>query len=178
MTYDKFLSFKNEYYKELYYDGVRQRNDINNKFVPTITILSAESGGLIWCILKYLDILAKCENMQFIHLVSFIFLAISSVVLFFAIKHFINAFTNYDFSYPNPEEVKIFLNEKEIHFDEYSEDELLEYSKEELAKEYIKMAIENCEETNKHVEFLNKSYKSIIWGLALLAITFLFIACI
>ena len=37
-TYDKILSFENDFYKELYEDGIKQRNQLNSKSTPTITI--------------------------------------------------------------------------------------------------------------------------------------------
>ena len=48
-TYDKILSFENDFYKELYEDGIKQRNQLNSKFTPTITILSAENV-LVFCL--------------------------------------------------------------------------------------------------------------------------------
>nr|DAH62618.1 MAG TPA: hypothetical protein [Caudoviricetes sp.] len=31
-TYDKILSFENDFYKELYEDGIKQRNQLNSNF--------------------------------------------------------------------------------------------------------------------------------------------------
>ena len=89
-TYDKILSFENDFYKELYEDGIKQRNQLNSKFTPTITILSAEIGGIIWIVFQLLKNIEVNNNA--IHksdICVFLFLGFTLISFVAAIINFI-----------------------------------------------------------------------------------------
>lgn len=174
--YDKILSFENEFYKQLYEDGIQQRNQLNNKFTPTITLISAEISGIIWCIFKLINNIADNKNViNMSHLCGLFFLALTVVCMGSAIAFFILCFTNYNFSYPNPTKAKSFVEDNNRLIGEYSEVEIFNNIVKNISNDYINIAISNCEETNKHSSYLNKCYICIVSVLAFLAIDFVVI---
>lgn len=175
-TYDNILSFKNDFYKELYEDGIRQRDQINNKFTPTITILTAEIGGIIWIVFKFLKNIETNKNLIYISdLCIFLFLALTIIFMVAAVVHFVLCFTNYNFEYPRPDKVKKFVNDNIGYLGDYSEDEILDNIIKSISNDYIDIAISNDEETNKHSGYLNKCYIWIVAALAFMVVDFVLV---
>lgn len=175
-TYNKILSFKNNYYKELYEDEIKQRNQLNSKFTPTITILSAEIGGIIWIIFRLLkNIKANNNAIRISDLCIFLFLALTLIFIGAAIVHFVLCFTNYDFEYPKPDKVKQFVNDNINCLGDYSEDEILDNIIKNISDDYIEIAISNDQETSKHSGYLNKCYIWIVATLAFMVIDFVLV---
>ena len=174
-SYDKVLSFQNDYYKELYEDGIRQRNQINSKFVPTITLLTAEVSGIIWVVSKLFSNVKANDNI--VHLVDlcvFTSVIITFILWLLATIYFALCFTNYHFKYPKPDEIKEFIEANKSRLGEYTEQEILNNIHDVISNGYIEMAISNCEETNKHCKHLNKCYIFLVITLPLLIISFVF----
>lgn len=173
MTYNDILSFENNFYKELYEDGIKQRSQLNSKFTPTITILTAEIGGILWCLFRLINNIG--EKVQISDIVTLVFIGITFLSIGIAIFHFIRCFTNFYFSYPKPNEVKKFFNENKKCLDEYTEEDILNNIIENLSRDYIKMAIDNCEQIEKHSKYLNKCYIFIVVTLAFIVIDFVLV---
>jgi len=175
-TYNKILSFKNNYYKELYEDGIKQRNQLNNKFTPTITILSAEIGGIIWIVFRVLKNFETNNNIiQISDLCIFLFLALTLIFMGTAIVFFVLCFTNYNFEYPKPDKVKQFINNNISCLGDYSEDEILNNIIRNISNDYIEIAISNDQETSKHSGHLNKCYIWIVTTLAFMIVDFVLV---
>lgn len=175
-TYDKILSFENDFYKELYEDGIKQRNQLNSKFTPTITILSAEISGIIWIIFQLLkSIEANNNTIHTSDMCVFLFLGFTLISFVVAIANFILCFTNYDFSYPKPDKAKTFIDNNKSCLGDYTEKEVLNNIIRNISNDYIKIAISNCEETNKHSSWLNKCYIGIVVTLGLMVVDFVLV---
>ena len=175
-TYNKILSFKNNFYKELYEDGIKQRNQLNNKFTPTITILSAEIGGIIWLVFRLLkNIEANNNVIRISDLCVFLFLALTLIFMSAAIVYFVLCFTNYDFEYPKPDKVKQFVNDNINCLGDYSEDEILNNIIQNISNDYMDIAINNDIETSKHSGYLNKCYIWIVATLAFMVVDFVLV---
>lgn len=175
-TYDKILSFKYNFYKELYDDGIRQRSQINTKFIPTITILSAEIGGILWIIFKLLNSIEANNNFICVsNLFVFLFFGLTIVSIGISIVYFILCFTNYNFEYPEPYKVKKLVNDNISRLDEYSEDEILDNIITGITNDYMEIAINNDEETNKHSKWLNRCYIGIIVTLIFMIFAFILV---
>ena len=175
-TYNNILSFENNFYKELYEDGIKQRNQLNSKFTPTITILSAEIGGIIWHIFRLLKNIESNNNVIHVsNICSFLFLGFTLFSFVIAIVNFILCFTNYEFSYLKPDKAKTLIDNNKNCLGDYTEEEVLNNIIENIANDYIKIAISNCEETNKHSNWLNKCYIGIVVTLALMIVDFVLV---
>ena len=175
-TYDKILSFENDFYKELYEDGIKQRNQLNSKFTPTITILSAEIGGIIWIVFRLLKNIETNNNIiRISDICVFLFLGFTIISFVVAIVNFILCFTNYDFSYPEPDKAKTFIDSNKSCLEDYTEEEVLNNIIKNISNDYIKIAISNCEETNRHSNWLNKCYMGIVATLGLMVIDFVLV---
>ena len=175
-TYDKILSFENNFYKELYEDGIKQRNQLNSKFTPTITILSAEIGGIIWIVFHLVEIIGTNSNtIQLSDMCVFLLLGFTAISFTAAMVNFILCFTNYDFSYLRPDKVKSFIDDNKNYLGDYSDEEILNNIIKNISKDYIKIAISNCKETDEHSKWLNKCYIGIAITLAFMVIDFVFV---
>lgn len=175
-TYDNILSFENDFYKELYEDGIKQRNQLNSKFTPTITILSAEIGGIIWIVLRlFKNIEANNNTVHSSDMCIFLFLGFTLGSFAVAIVNFVLCFTNYDFSYPKPYKAKAFIDNNKNYLGDYTEKEVLDNIIKNISNDYIKIAISNCEETNKHSNWLNKCYVGIVVTLSLMVVDFVLV---
>lgn len=174
-SYDKILSFQNDYYKALYEDGVKQRNQINSKFVPTITILTAEISGITWIVSKLFNTIKANESVvHLLDLCVFTLTMITFILWLLAAIYFILCFTNYHFEYQKPDETQKFIEANKARLGEYTEQEVLDNIITNLSNDCIEIAINNCEETNKHCERLNKCYIFLVITLPLLIISFVF----
>lgn len=175
-TYDKILSFENDFYKELYEDGIKQRNQLNSKFTPTITILSAEIGGIIWIVFQLLkNIEVNNNSIHKSDICVFLFLGFTLISFVAAIINFILCFTNYVFSYPEPDKAKILIDSNKNCLGDYTEKEVLDNIIKNVSNNYIEIAISNCEETNKRSNWLNKCYIGIVVTLALMVVDFVLV---
>ena len=172
-TYDSILSFENSFYKELYEDGIKQRNQLNSKFTPTITILSAEIGGIIWNIFHLLKSIEDDNyTIHVLYIWIFLFLGLTLISFIMAMVNFILCFTNYNFSFPRPDKVKSFIDSNKNCLGDYSEEEVLTNIIKNISDNYIRIAISNYEETEKHSKRLNKCYIGIIFALSFMIVDF------
>jgi len=164
----------------LYEDGVKQRDRINNKFTPTITILTAEFSGGMWLILRVIKIFSNKKIKICLLDKALITILLSITIIFFinAVIDFIFCFLKYEFSYPQPIKVKKIIEENKTYLDEYSEEEILDNIIQNITDSYRKMAIDNIKETNERCKYLNKSYTKIVWTLGLLLIDLVLILCL
>lgn len=175
-TYDKILSFENNFYKELYEDGIKQRNQLNSKFIPTITIISAEIGGIIWIVFELIKKIESNNNIiNLSDMCIFLFLGFTLFSFVAIIINFVLCFTNYDFSYPMPEKAKSFIDENKSYLGDYSEKEVLNNIIKNISDDYIEIAINNCKETNKHSKWLNNCYIGIVTTLVFMVIDFVLV---
>ena len=173
-TYDDILSYKYNFYKELYEDGVRQRNQINAKFSSTISLITVEITTLIWLVFKALKIIKNICKINKIELGIIVLLITTFILIFVSIIFFILCFTNYTWSYPNPDEAKSFLDSNKKCLKQYSADTVMNNILENISEEYIQMAIVNTTETNKHIKYLNKCYIFIVLDLIFLLADFIY----
>lgn len=60
-SYDKILSVENEMYKQLYEESKQRRNQVNAKYAPTITIITAETGTILWIVFKIITDIEECN---------------------------------------------------------------------------------------------------------------------
>ena len=170
-TYDTVLSFEYDFYKELYADGSKQRDRINSKFTPTITILTAEITAIIWFIFsakKYTD------KTKILFIIFAICLVIQSATVIMAVVNFVFCFFKYKFSYPEPLDTKKFIDKNKTRLDEYSDQEVLDNIIKTISDDYIKMAIKNMKGINQRSKYLNKCYVYIVRTLLIRFISFLF----
>lgn len=175
MTYDTILSFKNDLYKELYEDGLKQRSQAGSKFAPTITVLSAEFGGLIWTTFKLFDNginINDIMNGLTTHSLAACLLMASFFFAIVALVFFMMFFLGSQFSYPSPKDIKDAINEKEKLLKSKSEKEVLKDIIDDLTKSYIKMAIENYNTISKHSAYLYHCYTSMCATLVCMIINF------
>lgn len=169
-SYNDILSFENDYYKELYYDGEKQIDRINSKFTPTITLLTAETSGIIWIIF---NLVKKMKSFNFISVAAAIILCFIILFGLVAFANFLFCFLKYGFRYPKPSNVKNFIEESKTHIDEYTEKEIVNNIMEQISFEYITMAIKNNKEINDRSKYLNKCYIGIVYTLLFMIIEFL-----
>lgn len=169
-SYNDILSFENDYYRELYCDGAKQRDRINSKFTPTITLLTAETSGIIWIIF---NLVKKMKSFNFISVAATIILCFIFLFGLVALVNFLFCFLKYGFLYPKPTDVKIFIEESKTHIDEYTEKEIVDNIVEQISSEYITMAIKNNKEINNRSKYLNKCYIGIVYTLLFMIIEFL-----
>lgn len=174
ISYRELLSYENVIYKELYEDGLRNRDRLNGKFAPTITILSTETVGVLWLVFELINAVKANNGMvNMEHLCNFTFLVLSIIPLIAAILYFWLCFTNYNFLYPRPEKVKTFIDENKECIGEYKVDEVFDNILSRLSQDYAAIAISNDKETNRHNDFLNKSYICIMATLIFMTIDFI-----
>ena len=170
-TYDKILSFENSFYKELYEDGIKQRTQLNSKFTPTVTILSAEIGSTIWLVFEFIKNIETYQDiLKAPHLYVFISLIITIFFLISVVFNFIRCFTEYNFSYPDPSKAKNYVDSNKSYLKDYTEEEVLNNIIENISEVYANIAISNNKETNKHSDYLNKCYIGIIAALGFMGI--------
>lgn len=169
-SYNDILSFENDYYKELYYDGAKQRDRINSKFTPTITLLTAETSGIIWIIF---NLVKKMKSFDFISVAATIILCFIFLFGLVALVNFLFCFLKYGFLYPKPADVKNFIKENKTYIGEYTEKEIVDNIVEQISSEYITMAIKNNKEINNRSKYLNKCYIGIVYTLLFMIIEFL-----
>lgn len=170
ISYNDILSFENDYYKELYYDGAKQRDRINSKFTPTITLLTAETSGIIWIIF---NLVKKMKSFNFISVTATIILCFIILFGLVALVNFLFCFLKYGFLYPKPADVKNFIKENKTYIGEYTEKEIVDNIVEQISSEYITMAIKNNKEINNRSKYLNKCYIGIVYTLLFMIIEFL-----
>lgn len=159
--------------KELYKDSMEQRNHINNKFTPTITILTAEIGGIIWCFTKIIDNVSNPVTLY--QIFAFSIVIITSILFGLAVLNFVLCFTHYNFNYPDPSKVSAYIQENLQYIDQYSEKEILDNIMENISEDYLEIANHNNLETNKHSAYLNKCYYFIITTLAFMVVDFILV---
>lgn len=173
-TYDKILSYKYDFYRELYEDGITQREQVSNKYTSTITLIVAEITGLIWLVLKLLkEVEDKCKINK-TECRAIILLAITFGFIFISVVFFILCFTGFSWSYPKPKEIKEYIDKKETKISKCSEKALLDNIIENSSEIYIQIAIANIEEINKHTKHLNVCYVCIIIALVFLLTDFIY----
>lgn len=172
----KMPFFQKEIGKQLYDEGVQQRNQINSKFMPTLTIITAELSGVIWLIFELIKIIPECVDIRRLCIFSFVFITV--LLLAAGIIFFILCFTQYKFSYISPKKIKKFIEKNKKRLDEYTEEEVLNNIIRNVSSSYINTAIKNDIQTTKHSEHLNRCYICIIFTLVCMAIDFILIVSI
>ena len=173
-TTDKILSFEIDFYKTLYEDGLKQREYLESKFVPTITLLSAEIAGVIWMFPKFKDDCLKINNIiftkEFCKLVPPTF---TIIFLLLAIVYFILCFTKYTFYFPNPEKTKKLIDDSKSALASFEENKVYNNMISHIADSYASISINNCEEINKHSDYLNTCYWRMIYCFICLCISYI-----
>lgn len=179
-TYDNILSFENSFYKELYEDGAKQRDRINNKFAPTLTILTAEFSGIIWLLFKIIKLFSDHEVKVCLLFGILAIILLGVTIIFFtnAVIDFIFSFLKYEFYYPQPQKAKNIIENSKTYLGEYSEEEVLNNIIRIISNSYCEMAINNIKEINERSKYLNKAYTKIVWALGLMLITFVVVLCL
>lgn len=87
-------------YKQLYEEGKQRRNQVNAKYAPTITIITAETGAILWIIFKIISNIEEYNSVIKIqHLFPIIFTTITAIIWITAIIFLIICLTNYNFVY-------------------------------------------------------------------------------
>lgn len=151
-TYDTVLSFKNDFYKELYKDGMMHRNQINNKFTPTVTILTAEIGGILWMISKLGINKEWIQNIIAAHRYEQIIIpAIGVLSIGAAIYFFIRCFTNYEFEFPEPEKTKKLIEDNKKFLGQVSEDKIVDNIIYYISESYREIASNDCTEVYRFI---------------------------
>lgn len=131
--YDKILSIENEMYKQLYEESKQRRNQVNAKYAPTITIITAETGAILWIVFKIITDIEECNLIiQLKHLFPVLLATVTAFVWLMAIFFFIICLTN------NIDDNVIYL------------------MNESLKVSYIDAAIKNNNKTRKDIAFLRK----------------------
>ena len=173
-TSDKFLSFEFDFYKTLYEDGLKQREHLEGKFVPTITLLSAEIAGVIWMFPHFRNDCARISNLiytkGFCRLLS---PAFTILFLLLAIIYFILCFTKYNFYFPNPAKTKTLIDDSITALDSFDEKTVYDNMITLIADSYANISIDNCIEINKHSDYLNKCYWCMILSFTFLCISYI-----
>lgn len=172
-TYEKITSFQKEISKQLYDEGVQQRNQLNSKFTPTITILTAELGGVIWLVFKIIEKLS--ENIDLHQLCCFLLISITALIFGVAMFFFVLCFTRYNFYYISPQKVNNFIESNKQCLNGYSEEVMLNNIIQNISNTYMNVAIQNDNETTKHSNYLNNCYIFIVLTLIFLVIDFIII---
>lgn len=173
-TSDKLLSFELDFYKMLYEDGLKQREHLEGKFVPTITLLSAEIAGVIWMFPKFRNDCARINNLIYTKVFCRLLPpAFTILFLVFAIVYFILCFTKYSFYFPNPAKTKILIDDSKTALDSFDEKTVYNNMIALIADSYANISIDNCIEINKHSDYLNKCYWCIICSFISLCISYI-----
>lgn len=156
----------------MYEDGVKQRDRINNKFTPTITMLTAEFSGVMWLLFRTIKMFSndKIKICLLDQILIIILLGITIIFFINAVIDFIFCFLKYEFCYPQPTKAKNIIEENKTYLGEYSEKEVLDNIIQTISNSYRKMAIDNMKEINERSKYLNKSYTKIVWTLGLMLI--------
>lgn len=173
-TYNDILSFKNKFCKDLYDDSIRQRNNINSKFTPMITILIAEVSAIIWLMDEFINYIQDNKfKLWFLIIISILCITIISIIK--TIVYFIKCFRKFDFYFIKPNKMKEFLIENEKAISEYDEEKIYNNILENISDDYIDAAIKNIRSINNRSNFLGDCYDGIIITLLFMFVDFIII---
>nr|WP_147353454.1 hypothetical protein [Clostridium sp. AM45-5] len=172
-TYEDFLSFKYKLFKELYEDSEKQRSQTNAKFTPTITILSAEIGGVVWMMPKFIENTKCWEYFRFTpKFCLYVAPTFAIIFLIFAIAHFVLCFLKYNPSYLDPEDSKTYIDEIFSKLEDCNKDDIYKNMLKDYAQNYSKIAVDNTKETNRCSKHLWNCYFWILMTLIALTINY------
>lgn len=171
-SYEKFLSKKLSYSKELYEHELKVRQQTSNKFAVTITIYIAIITAWITLFsstLKSVDI----KMLSLLDVILFIILFSVIILVIISISFFISCFMNYKEETIEPIQVNKVFDDSEALFDEHKMDEIINNIDNIMANSYIKCAICNFNQTAQKIKLLNKSYVFILISIVDLFVAFL-----
>lgn len=177
----QILSFKYNYYKNLYESELQRRNQLSDKQNGVITILLALASAFVYMITHISFNINNIipfyeENGMSKTLFHGVFLY--GMVIWFSfllISVFINfklCFMKYKSSRINPEEAQMFITKTETNLEQYAEDDLYYHVLEELSSQYAIAAKSFYKETNEKMKHLNKIYQNIWLSIIPLGISF------
>mgnify|MGYP003104196956 CR=1 FL=1 len=166
-SYDKILSIENEMYKQLYEEGKQRRNQVNAKYAPTITIITAETGAILWIIFKIISNIEECNSIiQLKHLFPILLTTIFFLVI---------CLTNYNSVYINPCKIEECIEDNKKYLQYYNEDDIANNIKLDIVNGYKNAAIENWNNNNKHSSYFKRCYICLSLTFVLLIVDFLLV---
>lgn len=175
-SYDKILSIENEMYKQLYEEGKQRRNQVNAKYAPTITIITAETGAILWIIFKIISNIEEYNSVIKIqHLFPIIFTTITAIIWITAIIFLIICLTNYNFVYIDPDKIHFCIEDNKTYLQYYEADKVASNVKTDIMNGYKNAAIENWIKTNKHSSYFKKCYICLSLTFILLIVDFVLV---
>ena len=174
--YDKILSVENEMYKQLYEESKHRRNQVNAKYAPTITIITAETGAILWIVFKIITDIEECNLIiQLKHLFPVLLATVTAFVWLMAIFFFIICLTNYSTIYINPSKIQGCIEDNKKYLQYYDESDIANNIKLDIINGYKNAAIENWNNNNKHSLYFKKCYICLSLTFVLLVIDFLLV---
>ena len=175
-SYDKILSIENEMYKQLYEEGKQRRTQVNAKYAPTITIITAETGAVLWIIFKIISNIEECNSIiQLKHLFPILLTTITILVWITAIFFFVICLTNYNSVYINPCKIEECIEDNKKYLQYYNEDDIANNIKLDIVNGYKNAAIENWNNNNKHSSYFKKCYICLSLTFVLMIVDFLLV---
>lgn len=165
----KILSYKIELYKQLYYDEIERREQINSRAQWCVTLVIVIVGSFALTLSKFiLD-----ESMQIWQIIISFILSICDVIcIYIMIKSLKDCFMKYSSTRINPELIHSLISQNEQCLDEYSNTDILNNIQEQIVNAYIKCAI-NCNQQNdEKISLISKIYKYIYVSIAITSVLF------
>ena len=159
---------KYELYKELYYKELERRSQINNKLVPTITIIVAMCTAHIWIVARWLKDIA--DTLYCIDILIGITIAATSILIVHILILSWKTYCNCTYYRINPKQIIDFVNQCE-QYDDW--DNMETYVKHSLATMYEDAVSRSYQVCSKKSEYQVKSYNRIILTVLFLIIEYI-----
>lgn len=151
------LSYEYDLCKQLYYDEIEHRERVSRKFQPTISIAIFYYPLLGYLITLWFSKLSSIRTNMII-LVCGILLCCGICLVVIATYHFIRCFMHFRYTAINPNKVMTFIQSCNDMQPYYSNKEIQENMKNEMAREMLNAAIKNWTEVNSHSKQLCRLY--------------------
>lgn len=157
-------------YKELYYHELERRNQINSKFIPTITLLTTIVTATIWLASQWVDLVVT--HVDVLDWIIVLPLVVIIVLLIYSIYLFYGTYCNCVYYRINPSQIRNFIEQCEACKNINNDNEIEEYKIKGLTEMYIIAACENAKIATKRSANQVKTYNALIITVFFVMLTF------